>query len=159
MDLNLGEVAIYAIGYVKIGAFAGVINGGILADRWSRINNRGRLYVIIIGFTLGAPFLFLMASTQIFAFAILGMLVFGLARGFNDSNLMPVLCQVVDNRYLATGYGVLNFLSTIIGGFMVYIAGALKDAQIDLSVGYQVMAVVILLAAWSLFLVKIRRTG
>jgi len=155
--LNLGEAGISATGYIQIGAFAGVIIGGILADRWSQSNIRGRLYVVILGFTVGAPFLFLMSSTQIFGIAILGMIVFGLARGFNDSNLMPILCQIIDSRYIATGYGFLNFLSTIIGGGMVYVGGALKDAHIDLSIAYQIIAVVMLLAAWSLFAVKIKK--
>ena len=156
--LNLGEAGMSATGYIQIGAFAGVILGGILADRWSLKNIRGRLYIIVIGFSVGAPFLFLMSSTQLFAFAILGMIIYGLAKGFNDSNLMPVLCQVIDGRYIATGYGFLNFLSTIIGGLMVYWMGALKDAKIDLSIAYQIISVVMLLAAWSLLLIKPKKS-
>ena len=156
-NLNLGEAGISATGYIQIGSFIGVILGGILADRWTRKNNKGRLYVLIIGFTLGAPFLFLMASTNIFNIAIMAMVVFGLARGFNDANLMPILRQVADGRYIATGYGFLNFLSTIVGGLMVYVGGALKDAKIDLSVIYQISAVAMLIATWSLFAIKIKR--
>lgn len=156
--LNLGEAGISATGYIQIGSFIGVVLGGILADRWTRKNNRGRLYVLIIGFTLGAPFLFLMASTTIFSIAIIAMLFFGLARGFNDANMMPILRQVADGRYIATGYGFLNFLSTIIGGLMVYVGGALKDAQIDLSIIYQVSAVAMLLATWLLFAVKLKKS-
>ncbi|WP_345954371.1 MFS transporter [Mucilaginibacter sp. PAMB04168] len=155
--LGLGEAGISATGYMQIGSFAGVLIGGILADRWSKINERSRLYVVIIGFTVGAPFLFLMASTHVLLIAIAAMIVYGLARGFNDSNLMPILCQVIDNRYIATGYGFLNFLSTIVGGLMVYIGGVLKDAQIDLSIIYQVSAVLMLLASLSLFFVKFYR--
>jgi len=155
--LNLGEAGISATGYIQIGSFVGVIAGGFLADRWTRKNNRGRLYMLVIGFTLGAPFLFLMASTTVFSIAIMAMLVFGLARGFNDANLMPILRQVADGRYIATGYGFLNFLSTIIGGLMVYAGGALKDAQIGLSIIYQVSAVVMLLATWSLLAIKFKK--
>lgn len=155
--LNLGDAGISATGYIQIGSFIGVVVGGILADRWTRKNNRGRLYVLIIGFTLGAPFLFLMASTTVFSIAIIAMLFFGLARGFNDANMMPILRQVADGRYIATGYGFLNFLSTIIGGLMVYVGGALKDAQIDLSIIYQVSAVAMLLATWLLFAVKLKK--
>jgi predicted MFS family arabinose efflux permease len=157
--LNLGEAGISATGYIQIGSFIGVILGGILADRWTRKNNRGRLYILIIGFTLGAPFLFLMASTTIFSIAIMAMLIFGLARGFNDANMMPILRQVADGRYIATGYGFLNFLSTIVGGLMVYAGGALKDAQIDLSIIYQVSAVAMLLATWLLFAVKLKKNN
>ena len=158
-NLNLGEAGISATGYIQIGSFLGVIVGGILADRWTRKNNRGRLYVLIIGFTLGAPFLFLMASTSIFSIAIIAMLIFGLARGFNDANMMPILSQIADNRYIATAYGFLTFLSTIVGGLMVYAGGALKDAQVDLSIVYQVSAVIMLLATWLLFAVKLKNNN
>jgi len=155
--LGLGQAGISATGYVQIGSFAGVLLGGLLADRWFRVNPRGRLYVIILGFTVGAPFLFLMASTYTFSIAIAGMIVYGIARGFNDANLMPVLCQVVDERSIATGYGFLNFLSTIVGGLMVYFGGVLRDAHVSLSVIYGGSAILLLLSAWSLFLVKTRR--
>jgi len=157
-NLNLGKAGISATGYIQIGSFLGVIIGGLLADRWFRTNVRSRLYVVIIGFTLGAPFLFLMSSTSVFSIAILAMIVFGLARGFNDANLMPILRQIVDSRYIATSYGFLNFLSTIIGGLMVYVGGALKDAEVDLSIVYQISAVLMLFATWSLFAVKIKKS-
>ncbi|WP_113653581.1 MFS transporter [Pedobacter namyangjuensis] len=156
-NLNLGEAGLSATGYIQIGSFIGVILGGILADRWTRKNNKGRLYMLIIGFTLGAPFLFLMASTTVMTIAIIAMMVFGLARGFNDANLMPILRQVADARYIATGYGVLNFLSTIVGGMMVYAGGALKDADVSLSIVYQFAAVILLIATWCLFAVKVKK--
>jgi predicted MFS family arabinose efflux permease len=155
--LNLGEAGISATGYIQIGSFVGVILGGYFADKWFLKNKRSRVFMIIIGFTVGAPFLFLMSSTTVFAIAIIAMFFFGIARGINDANLMPVLRQIADSRYIATGYGFLNFLSTIIGGLMVYVGGALKDAKVDLSIIYQVSAVLMLLATWSLFAVKIKK--
>jgi len=155
--LNLGEAGISATGYIQIGSFVGVILGGYFADKWFLKNKRSRVFMIIIGFTVGAPFLFLMSSTTVFAIAIIAMFFFGIARGINDANLMPVLRQIADSRYIATGYGFLNFLSTIIGGLMVYVGGALKDAKVDLSIIYQVSAVLMLLATWSLFAIKIKK--
>lgn len=158
-NLNLGEAGISATSYIQVGSFIGVIVGGILADRWMRKNNRGRLYILVIGFAVGAPFLFMMASTNIFAIATMAMLIFGLARGFNDANLMPILRQVIDGRYSATAYGFLNFLSTVIGGVMVYIGGALKDAEISLSIIYQFAAVALLVATFSLFAIKLKKSS
>lgn len=155
--LNLGQAGISATGYIQIGSFIGVLLGGFLADRWFVVNKKSRVYMIIIGFSIGAPFLFLMSSTTVFTIAIIAMFFFGIARGINDANLMPVLRQVADSRYIATGYGFLNFLSTIIGGLMVYVGGALKDAEVDLSIIYQVSAVLMLLATWSLFSIKIKK--
>jgi len=155
--LKLGEAGISATGYIQIGSFVGVILGGYFADKWFLKNKRSRVFMIIVGFTVGAPFLFLMSSTTVFAIAIIAMFFFGIARGINDANLMPVLRQIADSRYIATGYGFLNFLSTIIGGLMVYVGGALKDAKVDLSIVYQVSAVIMLLATWSLFAIKIKK--
>jgi MFS family permease len=157
--LGLGEAGLSATGYIQIGSFAGVVIGGMLADRWFRYNQRSRLYTVIIGFSLGAPFLFLMSSTSVFMIAVAAMMVFGLARGFSDANLMPILRQIVDSRYIATSYGFLNFLSTIIGGVMVYVGGSLKDAHVDLSIIYQVSAVLLLVATWLLLAVKIKKAG
>ncbi|GGH18538.1 MFS transporter [Sphingobacterium alkalisoli] len=156
-NLDLGTAGISATGYIQIGSFVGVIAGGIIADRWVQKNPKGRLNVMIIGFCIGAPFLFVMAATNIFLIAIVAMMVFGLARGFNDANLMPLLRQVVDQKYIATAYGFLNFLSTIVGGIMVYVGGALKDANVNLSITYQIIAVVLLLVSLTLSLVKIKQ--
>lgn len=156
-QLDLGTAGISATGYIQVGSFIGVILGGIIADRWVQKNPKGRINVMIIGFCIGAPFLFIMASTQVFVLAIVAMMVFGLARGFNDANLMPMLRQVVDQRYIATAYGFLNFLSTIVGGIMVYVGGALKDANVSLSITYQVIAIVLLLASLTLVAVKLKQ--
>ncbi len=155
--LNLGKAGISATGWIQTGSFIGVLAGGLLADRWSRSNERSRIYVVIIGFCIGAPFLFLLSSTTIFSIAIVAMVMFGLARGFSDANLMPILRQIVDSRYIATGYGFLNFLSTIVGGLMVYVGGWLKDAQVDLSIVYEISAVLMLLATLLLFAVRLRK--
>jgi MFS family permease len=155
--LDLGKAGLSATGYVQIGSVIGVVIGGIIADRWYVINKRAKLYMIIIGFSLGGPFLFLMASTQVFVIAIVAMIVYGVARGINDGNLMPILCQLINEKYIATGYGVLNFLSTLIGALMVYVGGVMMDAHISLAIIYQVSAVFMVIAAWSLLRVKISK--
>ncbi|MFC7526451.1 MFS transporter [Parapedobacter sp. GCM10030251] len=155
--LGLGEAGISATLYPQIGSFIGVVLGGIWADRWSKANPRGRILVIVLGFTVGAPALIWMSWTSVFVIAILVLLLFGIARGFSDANLMPVVRQVVDSRYAATAYGILNFLSTLAGGLMVYVGGALKDADIKLSAIYIVAAGLLLLGTWALLLVKVKR--
>lgn len=155
--LGLGEAGISATLYPQIGSFIGVVLGGIWADRWSKANPRGRILVIVLGFTVGAPALIWMSWTSVFVIAILVLLLFGIARGFSDANLMPVVRQVVDSRYAATAYGILNFLSTLAGGLMVYVGGALKDADIKLSAIYIVAAALLLLGTWALLLVKVKK--
>jgi len=155
-NLGLGQAGISATSYIQLGSLIGVIIGGLVADRWARSNPRSRIHVIILGFTVGAPCLFIMSITSILYVAIFAMVVFGLARGFNDANLMPILRQVADERYIATGYGFLNLFSSVVGGVMVYVGGALQDANVKLSVIYQISALLILVATWSLFMVRVR---
>src|SRR5690606_28393508 len=155
--LGLGEAGISATLYPQIGSFIGVLLGGVWADRWAKTNPRGRLLVIVLGFTVGAPALIFMSWTSVFVIAIMVLVFFGIARGFSDANLMPVVRQVVDSRYAATAYGFLNFLSTIAGGLMVYVGGALKDAEIKLSVIYMVAAGLLLFGTWALLLIRVKK--
>lgn len=155
-NLGLGEAGLSATLYPQIGSFIGVLLGGIWADRWSRTNPRGRLFVVIAGFTIGAPALILMSWTSVLVIALAVLVLFGIARGFSDANLMPIVRQVADSRYAATAYGLLNFLSTIAGGLMVYVGGALKDADINLAIVYMVAAALLLAATWSLVFVRVK---
>lgn len=158
-NLGQGKAGLSATGYIQIASFIGVLVGGAWSDAWARRNARGRLYVPLIGFCVGGPFLFLMASTDVFLIAIVGMLVYGLGRGFSDTSTMPILCQVVDRRYRATGYGFLNMFSTFVGGAMIYVAGAIRDAHLDLSAVFRASAAFLVLAGLLLLLVNPKRAG
>lgn len=153
-NLSLGAAGISATAFIQAASFVGVIVGGIIADRWSRRSIKGRIFVPAIGFILGGPFLFLMATTPVFSIAIASIIMFGLAKGFHDANFMPIICQVVDKRYQATGYGIMSFFSVIIGGIMIYVGGVLKDANISLAVVFQISAIGVFLSGLILLVIK-----
>jgi MFS family permease len=132
-NLTQGVAGLTATGYLQTAMLGGVILGGIWADRWFRTNPYGRFYVPFIGLCCAAPGIFLAGYTNLLPLAILGLVVYGFARAFADCNMMPILCQVTDPRYRATGYGLLNLCGTIVGGFTIYAGGALRDAKIDVS--------------------------
>ena len=52
-----------------------------------------------------------------------GTTAFGIGRGFSDSNLMPIVCQIVDRKYRATAYGFLNLVGCVVGGITIWLAG------------------------------------
>jgi MFS transporter, Spinster family, sphingosine-1-phosphate transporter len=153
-NLSPGDAGISSTVFVQTASFVGVLVGGFWADRWSRQKIKGRLYVPVIGFTVGGPFLFLMASTGTFGIAIAGIIVFGLAKGFHDSNHMPIICQVIDERYRATGYGILGFFSIVAGGIMVYVGGVIRDANISLSIIFMISAVGVLISGLILLIIR-----
>jgi len=132
-SLGQGAAGISATSYLAVAMFAGKLIGGAWADRWSRTNERARILVPAIGLFIAAPATLMLANTSVLALAIAGLCFYGLMRSFSDANLMPILCQVADSRYRATGYGVLNLFSCLVGGITVYLGGVLRDAQISVS--------------------------
>jgi predicted MFS family arabinose efflux permease len=153
-SLGQGKAGLAATGYVQLGSYLGVLIGGAWSDRWVQRTPRGRLYVVVIGFCIGGPSLCLMASTGQFAVAIAGMLFYGLARGFSDANVMPILCQIVGGKYRATGYGFLNLFSTFTGGAMIYAGGVLRDANVSLVKVFQASAIGLVIAGCILLAVR-----
>ena len=152
--LGQGAAGMSATAYIQVASFAGVLIGGAWADRWIRRNPCGRVLVPLIGFCAAGPALYWSASTSVLLAAVIGLIVFGLARGFADANNMPILCQIAPARYRATGYGVLNFAACALGGAMTYVAGALKDANIGLEKVFQFCAGGVVVAALLLLFVK-----
>jgi MFS family permease len=142
---------------VQVASFLGVLVGGAWADRWSGSNPRARAYVTAIGFGAAAPALFLTGTSSVLIFAILGLILFGLGRGFYDANLMPILRQVIDERYSATGYGILNCVGCLIGGGITYAGGALRDAKVPFGIVFQAGAVGLGITCVLLFLLRPRQ--
>jgi MFS family permease len=155
-QMGLGAAGMSATGYIQAASFAGVLIGGALADRWSRTNVRARALTPALAFCVAGPFLFGSAVTDILPVAIASLIVFGLGRGMFDANHMPMLRQLVDERYSATGFGVLNLVSCTAGGAMIYAGGALKDAHINLARVFQFSAVGLFLVGLMLFAVASR---
>ena len=153
---NLSETmaGVYATGYLYPASLVGVLAGGFIADRWMRRNKRARILVPVIGLCIAAPCMFMAGYTTVLIIAIPFFMVYAFTRGFTDANLMPVLCMVADPRYRATGYGVLNMFSCIVGGLSLYAGGLLRDAKIDLSVIYQTAALIMVLCALLFFMIK-----
>lgn len=131
-NLGQGAAGFSATGYLQLAALFGVLFGGWWADRWSRRNERGRIFVPMIGMLISAPAVLLVATTDTLSLAIVGIIIFGGTRCFADANMMPIICAVADQRYRATAYGILNFFACVIGGVSIYVGGAMRDANVEL---------------------------
>ena len=152
--LSQGVAGLSATGYLQTATLLGLLIGGVWADRWSRTNIRARILVPAIGLCLAAPAVFVMAKTSVLIVAIAGLMLYGVGRYFTDANMMPALCLVADPRYRATGYGVLNMFSCIIGGVSIYAGGALRDAHVNVNNLFMWSSVSMLFCAGLMFMVK-----
>ncbi len=151
--LGQGKAGVVAM-FVHPASIVGVALGGLLADRWMRRTQRGRIYVSAIGMALFLPALFTVGNASVQTTAIIGLVIFGLGWGFFDCNNMPILCQIARPELRATGYGIMNLVSISCGGFGDWGFGALRDHGVPLNVIFGAFAGV---AAISIVIVLIIR--
>lgn len=153
-NLSQGQASVYATAYLYAMSFAGVLLGGLLADFWSRRNIRGPILLPALGLCICAVAIFVAGTTSTLPIAVTGFMLYALTISFSDSNGMPILCLVSDAKYRATGYGILNMLSCIVGGLGVYASGVGLDAHVDFRIIFQFLSLLVLISALILFLVK-----
>jgi MFS family permease len=154
--LSQSEAGFAATAVLQLASFSGIIVGGLVADAWSRKTNRARILMPGFAYLASAPALLLLATSSSLPVALAGLTVYGVARGFFDANLMPIVRQTVDERFSATAYGFLNFIGCMTGGVMAYFGGALRDAKISLSVAFEICAAAILVSGLLLSFLKPR---
>jgi sugar phosphate permease len=130
--IGQGQAGVSATLYWQLAAIVGALLGGLLADRWTRRSERGRIFTSAIGMSLIVPAMFGVGHAATLAAAVAFLVLFGLGWGVFDCNNMPILCQVVKPDLRATGYGLMNFVSISCGGFADWGFGALRDARVPL---------------------------
>lgn len=132
--LSLTDAGFSALFYHHLGAFLGVLSGARLADHFAATNPRSRLVVQALGLLLGAPFIYgiSMSSTPTLTYAAL--FLFGIFRGWYDSNIVASLYEVVSPTMRASAYGLVLACAFLIGASAPYLLGVLKPT-LGLSVG------------------------
>lgn len=131
--LPQGKAGLISMGFIYSGMMVGMIVSGAWADRWCRSNSEGRAWVGIIGLIICIPCVLLVSITNELWLAMAGLVLFGVSRAFPDTNMMPLLFQITDRRYRATGYGLLNACATLAGGVTIYAGGVLRDASVNIN--------------------------
>lgn len=154
-NLTQTDAGIFATAYMYPLSLVGVLLGGYLADRWSKkTNDKSRILVPIVGLCIAAPAIFIASTSNVLFIGMAGFMTYAFTRVFSDTNLMPILCMVSDKRYRATGYGVLNMFACVVGGFGIYASGALRDAHVDMAILFKIAAIMMVVCAGLLYLVK-----
>jgi MFS family permease len=152
--MGQGAAGFSALGYVYAFQTLGLIAGGLWSDRWSQRFPRARVVIPALGFLVAAPAFWLTGTSDLFAFTVLSLALWGLAEGFLGANMMPIICLVVDARFRATALGFLNCFTAICGGLAIYGVGALRDANVSIRFVLIAAGVGILLCSAALWLVN-----
>jgi MFS family permease len=154
--LTQGHAGLLATVYVNAASLVGLIVGGAWADRWSRSNRRACIHVTAIGLIVSVPAILVVSNTNLLPLAVGGLVLYGLTIAFASTEMMPILCLIIDPRYIATGFGVLNLFACAVGGATTYAGGALRDAQVDVSRLFQAGAAGLALCAIMLIFLRPR---
>lgn len=149
--LSQTQAGVYSTIYFFTAMLLGVILGGAMADLWAKRNTNARILLPAIGFLVAVPGVILASYTDLIWVTVMGFVLYAFTRPFIDANMMPILERMIDKRFLATGYGILNFCSCLVGGIGIYAAGVLRDAEISLSAIFQVAAITMIICAITLF--------
>jgi MFS family permease len=72
-------------------------------------------------------------------------LLFGIGYGMFDTNNMPILCQIIPQKYRATAYGIMNMMGVFAGYAVTLMLGSSTDAG-NLGSDFSKLAIVVLVA-------------
>lgn len=132
--LSLTSAGFSSMFYHHLGAFIGVIIGGALADRLSKINPRNRLVLQAVALICGAPFIYWMGMATTAGGTYIALFFFGIFRGAYDSNIFASLFEVVRPAIRSSAAGLMLMCAFLVGAFSPYFLGLLKPG-LGLSAG------------------------
>ena len=154
--LSQGEAGKTAVLWVQIASIIGAVLGGVVADRWMQVSDRGRIYTSALGMLLFLPALFGLGNPGTLSVAVAMLVVFGIGWGFFDCNNMPILSQVARPELRATGYGLMNLVSISFGGAGDWGFGLLQDRGVPLPVIFGAFTAVALVSVVVVLLIRPR---
>ncbi len=118
--LSLAMAGLNGTAFLQIASVAGVLAGGILADklvqRHVRLRNRGRMLTQALGLLGGVPFLFFAGRTMHVRLLLAMLTGFGLLKGVYDANLWASLYDVIPVARRGAAVGLMNSLGWLGGG-------------------------------------------
>ena len=150
-NLSLTQAGSAITLFAALPALLGGIAGGILADRWSKHDVRGRMAVQVIGFGVMAPTMLAIGFMPSARSVAADLLVYSVARGMLEGNSMPLFCSVLPANRWSMAYGLYNLAGTLAGSVGILLVGdrkaswgiglALSSMSSLLFVAFAVMAI------------------
>jgi MFS family permease len=114
--------------YAALPALLGGIFGGILADRWSARDVRGRMAVQVIGFAVMAPAMLAIGFMPSAHAIAMDLVIYSVFRGMLECNSMPIFCAVVPPHRWSMAYGIYNLAGTLAGSLGIFLIGVQKSS-------------------------------
>ncbi|MCI0628051.1 MAG: MFS transporter [Acidobacteria bacterium] len=151
-QMSLAQAGFASMFYHHLFAFAGVLLGGKCSDRWSIRRPQARVEIECLGLLLGAPFIYVMGSSNSLLWTCAGLAGFGFFRGVYDSNIYAALFDVIEPRVRASVSGVMICFAFMTGAFAPILLGWAKQTM-GLDQGIAALSAVYLASAGFVFAV------
>lgn len=144
--MSLSMAGLNGTAWLQLASVAGVIMGGVLADRLARRTRAGRMLTQTLGLALGIPFIFLTGHTLSVQVLVVAMAGFGFFKGLYDANIWAALYDVVPPRRRASALGVMNSIGWL-GGGIAPVAIAVAAQRYGMSTCLSAISLIYLAAA------------
>lgn len=140
-SLTLTNAGFSSMVYHHLGAFAGVVIGGTLADRLVLRSPSARLQLQGLALFAGAPFLWMLGMKSSLGLLYGALAGFGFFRGIYDSGIYAGLFEVIEPRLRASVLGLIIAIVYLFGAIAPVLLGWMKGA-VGLSLSFSLLAVV-----------------
>ena len=137
--MSAASYGLHAVLWHYLGAFAGVLIGSRVADRFVRGRHGIRMEMNILGLVIGVPFIWWMAEADAFVAVCVAMGLFGFARGVYDSNQFASIFDVVAPRYRGSAMGIMLCFAFVVAGVAPVVLGWVKD-NFTMAIGLKALA-------------------
>ena len=125
--VDVGKAATQSMFWHHLAAFAAVMAGGIVTDRFVRTRPRFRVAFQSVAMLCGAPCLALIGCSSSMTVMIAMTAAYGLFRGLFESNTHASLFDVVPPQYRSSAEGYLTMVGFFFGGLSGIVMGWLSD--------------------------------
>ena len=137
--MSAASYGLHAVLWHYLGAFAGVMIGSRVADRFVKGRHGIRMEMNILGLVLGVPFIWWMACADTFSAVCWAMGIFGFCRGIYDSNQFASIFDVVAPRYRGSAMGIMLCFAFVVAGVAPVVLGWVKD-NFTMAIGLKSLA-------------------
>ena len=147
--VGVGEAGKGVMLWHHLFAFAAILLGGVVTDRFVRSCPRFRLGFQITALLCGAPMLFWIGMSQSFAMLLVASSAYGVFRGFFEVNTHASIFDVIEPRHRSASIGFITMIAFFFGGLSGVAMGALSEKYgiKGFEIGFGVMAATYALAA------------
>jgi len=134
-ELSLTEAGFNSMLYHHVGAFIGVILGGLFADKLAASFSGNRLLIQLLALFCAAPFIYWVGMAGTITQTYIALFCFGLFRGVYDSNIYASLYEVISPKIRSSVSGLMLMFAFLTGAFSPLLLGILKPIM-GLSLGF-----------------------